>query len=422
MQYTDRGLILYLSVVLSSVNHVKSVTTSKSIGDDLAISMNTEPRFINNGSRLEVTCKMKCENGKPANLQFLDDGLFEELKSTDRLKITIDDKCDDNGNFTIGKIIWDPIFVTDKVKTIRCYNVDKKNGKTFKVAVIPSFQIPQLKILNGSTIELNRKVQQHKLLCQVNCSSCVGRGISKGIQAQWRKDLYKTDLPSGLSQEFKEVDPTTGFSILTIKDVSALNGERLICVSKLNLTGDFEVVRVFKDEIKITVVGESIAVTEEIKTKDGMDARLDCNATGSVSPNVTWYKKDEYLGTSVLLPVDLSFFDERYSFEESKVDKDKISASNSVISIKDITYKDRSQFVCKAESAGQVKKITFTLRVADPFGALWPVLGIIAEALVMVIIIWYTDFNQKREERKKKKGGPSKDGQVTKDSDDAPLM
>lgn len=417
-------MVVALTTLLFIVNLGESVgsdatpSTSKSVGDNLPISMPTDPQYIKNGSRLDVTCRIM--SSKSDILEFRDDDLSVVLTDTDRRKINISQVKNDRGEYVVGNIVWDPVYVKDnKVRTIRCRNKDSGEGKTFKLVVIPDVSEPKVEIVKGNDIQLERKVKQHRLVCNVTVKVS---DVVSDFEAEWIVGKLKgRGLPSGLSQEFKKINPSTGSVILTINDSSVVDKKKLFCVSKLKFKELFEVVRDFRDEANVTVVGdfETISNSIEYKTKAGEDATLDCKAvgkTGRSAPVVKWWKKDEYVGTEVAIPADINTMNERYSHSKTT---NPLSANNSIILIREVTYKDRSQFVCQAEFHDRIVNTTFTLRVADPFGPLWPVLGIIAEALVMVVIIWYTEFRERQAEKKKEQG---KGGKPLTDGDNAPLM
>lgn len=417
-------LFIFISIVSVSAN---DPITSKSVGDDKDISMNTETRFVKDGSKLEVECKMKFVDGKPAKLKFMNDTDATELKSTDRLKININDKYQgEKGSYTIGKIVWDPIYVADNaVKIIRCRNDDTSKSKQFRLVVIPTSRIPTIKIQQGSSVELERNVNQHKLVCFVTCETCKA---GEDFKAQWRLFIDIKKLPETMSQDFVKLNATTGMSTLTINDTSLVDKKKLLCVAELKFK-DFEAVKDVKQEINVTVTGEPVIkkFAKEFIVRADDDVKLDCfNAVDKVSSKVTWYKQDEYQGDSssvVLSGTDLKDFGARYSYEKSVQDP-STSADNSVISIVDVLYEDRSQFVCKAEYFDMIVNTTITLRVRDPLGAVWPVIGILVEALIMVIVIWYSEFLRGKEEKKKNAGTSfAMDEKAPNDTtDNAPLM
>jgi len=80
--------------------------------------------------------------------------------------------------------------------------------------------------------------------------------------------------------------------------------------------------------------------------------------------------------------------------------------SNGILQVQNVEYQDRNDYICVIQIPAVVKTNytvnateickAFRLRVRDPLGAVWPTIGIVAEAVVLFAIIASTEYFAKR--------------------------
>ena len=123
----------------------------------------------------------------------------------------------------------------------------------------------------------------------------------------------------------------------------------------------------------------------EIKSTVGDFVRINCslpvNPGGPGGPggpvvNVTWTAGGDVIGKD----------DRRYTIIGTNIGNTTIVTS---LGIHEVTLNDRKDFTCTLTTLnnGTVFVQRYRLRVRDPLGAVWPLVGIVAEALLLVIYL-----------------------------------
>jgi len=139
--------------------------------------------------------------------------------------------------------------------------------------------------------------------------------------------------------------------------------------------------------VAICAEAKSSVYKKEIESKLGETVSINCSPPENIT-KVTWKvgKNDVSAG-------------KKFSF--SKVGE----IENGILKIQTVSYGDRNNYLCIIDfpdvvdanvttNASMTKD--FRLRVRDPLGALWPSIGILAEALILFIVLSLTGCIQQR--------------------------
>ena len=70
---------------------------------------------------------------------------------------------------------------------------------------------------------------------------------------------------------------------------------------------------------------------------------------------------------------------------------------NAILIISNVTIGDRNRYQCtRVVNNGTDINLDFWLRVRDPLGPVWPTLGIVIEALVLFVLLFVTEWWNKK--------------------------
>lgn len=118
---------------------------------------------------------------------------------------------------------------------------------------------------------------------------------------------------------------------------------------------------------------------KEIKVKAGDREKLTCPSYHDLAVVIHWMKDEEK---------NIASADKRYTLAGLR---------KNILIIDKVDYSDRAVFKCIVTHNNQTKTHEFTLRVRDPLGALWPFLGILIEAVILLVtIIAYEKCNKEK--------------------------
>lgn len=139
----------------------------------------------------------------------------------------------------------------------------------------------------------------------------------------------------------------------------------------------------------IHVVTEVNARIKEnsININAGQNLTVSCATYGVPRPVVTWFKDN--ISLTEISDADI------WTSAADGDDRVHVSADEDGVSqlvVRDLKLQgDLGQYCCRAESSSGVHSDCVTVRVLDPYGALWPCAGIAAEVLLLTIIIYACD-------------------------------
>lgn len=128
----------------------------------------------------------------------------------------------------------------------------------------------------------------------------------------------------------------------------------------------------------------------EEKIEVGKKVTFDCGSYKEFQDYVTlkWKKGEDVIQKNA---------DSRYKIHNEA----SSPLMNQYLTISDITYSDRAKFDCIVNYENQTITKSFTLRVRDPLGPLWPTIGIFVEAIVLFFVIALCScFNKKKSPKK----------------------
>jgi hypothetical protein len=126
----------------------------------------------------------------------------------------------------------------------------------------------------------------------------------------------------------------------------------------------------------------------------GKVLKLECHIWGWPVPQVSWNK----LGPSASR-IPLNWSDPRLTvLPGMAVAPFRYSVDNATLIIRDVTYTDRDTYVCDVTSyvdhMWRTDNGTVLVRVKDKFAPVWPLLGIVAEAVILCVIIILHEGNR----------------------------
>jgi hypothetical protein len=186
--------------------------------------------------------------------------------------------------------------------------------------------------------------------------------------------------------------------------------ECTVCVSGDRDIGPYECSMVLANSITLTQLVNLYAypqVRHMSRSRNlvaGKNLMLECLVWGWPVPRVTWHRLSS---TGTRLPLNTTV--ERLHLRPGwSVMPPGIPVPNATLLISDVTYTDRDVYICDLHSQignlSRSNNATVLIRVKGKFAPLWPLLGILAEAAILCVIIVIHERNraQQREEDARK--------------------
>jgi len=356
--------------------------------------------FPTEGTRFEIKCTVVETSGGGAPQAFFAEVDNEPYEANSSPRLTLTKNKDNATSTTVVTMIWDPIEVadiTDRRRETQCRG-GLNRGHTFTIVVVPKVSVPKVSVFPINAVSAE-KGGETLFTCQV---STVITGMVKSIELQWSTELELKKLPGNAKEINKESNLTHVSSGLVISNVDETNAMKYYCSAILSFIKASK-----SDPVKGDMYNKFVEVAEvtynagmedskiEVESKAGETKEMDCNILGSPTPKLTWMKDEDVI---------TSKSDSRYKFSN----KSASDPAKRFFQLADITYTDRAVYKCiAARKGGDVEK-EFALRVRDPLGALWPFIGIVVEAIVLVIIIFLFECYKKN--KKSKAGVDERDG------------
>lgn len=352
-----------------------------------------EQTFPMEGSSFEVTCTVR--DADPMN----------KFQFGDRTNRNITDSLDGNRKFSSVKsessrtlkLHWKSLPANDEiVSTLVCVYID--TNFPYRIIVIPSSSKPTMTLLPENTTTV-KKGEDIKL----SCSAALTLQKDWSFALQW---VFNGEIlgSKGKYTIKNTVDqPGNKSSILTVTDLNQPEEGVYTCQANIEISNHQTNSR-FSKKVIVSLKSEigTVPKNREIVRQDQESVELSCDILGNPFPTFRWQKGDEIISASS---------DARYSFSNNS----QSEAANSSFSISKVTYKDRSKYYCIGiYSNGKSVQQEFILRVRDPMGALWPTIGIIIEAVLLVLIIGlYTCCKKSKSSRNDCVDGPPAQGETS---------
>jgi hypothetical protein len=147
------------------------------------------------------------------------------------------------------------------------------------------------------------------------------------------------------------------------------------------------------DELRANVTLYSYPFVRDeksINTAPGYSVTLECRARGLPLPVVTWYNNQNGIDQQILQD------GKRFVFENTTV-------TNGQLVISDLHFDDYTIYTCVATNPFGSNNGTTLLRVKSQWNALWPIIGIAVQLVILAVIIFFYERNKKKEMEIEKK-------------------
>ncbi|CAH3017712.1 unnamed protein product, partial [Porites evermanni] len=263
--------------------------------------------------------------------------------------------------------------------------LERKHG--FSVNVISRDEIPSVKVPQISVL---RQGESTTFSC--NLTRNPGKGsILKRIS--WYKDGI-------LLESIRNPDPNKPLDTLrplVLKNIGVRDGGNYTCFLEVALRN----IRMYNvsdsTTVEIAAWLNKYKEDPEFKKFKGDSVSFECPAKGNPL-RVEWKVKKK--GEDAITPC-INGSDGKYRIHREGIYEPYF------LTVTDLQYSDRGSYYCCLPSncsnsvEGDCQR--FVLRVRDPLGPLWPVIGIIIEAIVLFLIIFIAE-----KRKKKREGGEEK--------------
>lgn len=163
--------------------------------------------------------------------------------------------------------------------------------------------------------------------------------------------------------------------------ISTENSSLTIKAAQTNDVGVYQCAEDDEPRVNVTLYSVPYVRGEKsINTSPGHSVTLDCKPRGLPVPEVTWYGSDQ-----LILPDG-----KRFALKNSTV-------LNGQLVINNLEYSDYKIYTCVATNMYGSYNGTTLVRVKSPWRAIWPIIGIIIQLIILTVIIFFYEMRKKKE-------------------------
>jgi len=257
------------------------------------------------------------------------------------------------------------------------------------IAVEPSVNASKYRTEMGSAVTFSCSANVTKLANQIWIKNITGEWLFKGAK----------EIPNAVTTSTygnNENNTELQFSsVLSMDKITAQNGGEYKCKVQLVICTELFTKNTYSEavdgSVNIVEISSKKIVQEAAKEDDrveqGKSVTYTCPYNGYPKPTFTWKKDDK----------DIQDDDTRYVYSAKTAEAPK----GEKLSIEKVEKKDRGVYMCTATfPSGKAVEYKFRLRTSEKLGALWPFLGILGEAILLVAIILGAEHFRKKQEGK----------------------
>jgi len=274
-------------------------------------------------------------------------------------------KIDANGNFTCQytKEAEPPI----KPAAVTVFFKDEKN----QIQVLGEDDQP---IRDTTNLQVTNETTSYRFICPDSTPS----------DPEARVHWYRNDLLMKDHTAHYEANDTSGNLTFKSKTAKTLDGSKY--------GGWYRCERVSKDGkilasgfVKVNSEGYANAAQKSYNKMEGESVTMSCEIDGEPVPKVSWKRKDKDLQKMES--------DNRITYSSHK------GIANASMTISNLVAEDYGDYACVAESGNSRSEAVILLRVRSKLAALWPFLGIVAEVIVLVAVIFIYEKRRAKKEQ-----------------------
>jgi len=144
------------------------------------------------------------------------------------------------------------------------------------------------------------------------------------------------------------------------------------------------------DELRVNVTLYSVPFVlngKSINTNPGYNITIDCRVRGLPSAVVTWYGYSPQNELGQLIESDGKHY----------IMSNTTTTTNGQLTLPDLVYEDYKVYLCMATNEFGSNNGTTLVRVKKPYRAVWPIIGILVQVLVLAVIIYFYERRKKKE-------------------------
>ncbi|XP_066926754.1 basigin-like [Clytia hemisphaerica] len=157
--------------------------------------------------------------------------------------------------------------------------------------------------------------------------------------------------------------------------------DRLVCLIAFLAAFQTALIEAGSAEESISNGTTPLHITREETAKKGKPIDLHCIvAPRGKGVKIVWTAEKNTINAEV------NVNDDKYAYHQG---------DPRILTINNVGYGDRDWYTCTSTSAENVTStIKIRLRVRDPLGAVWPVIGILVESLLLFVIIFVYEYTK----------------------------